>query len=261
MGKNIVITGSTRGLGFAMAEAFLRADCTVVICGTTTESVAAALQRLDSTQAQVFGHVCDVRNRDGVESLWNRAHERFGAIDIWINNAGISQQMLPLWEMDISDIEGLVHTNILGVIYGSQVAMQGMLRQGHGTIYNMEGAGSSGEHRGNLTVYGMTKCAVRYLTRGLAIEAAGTPILIGTLSPGMMVTDFLLSALPKRSELSSAARWIINILADYPATVAEFLVPKILNNRRRGAHFAWLTTPKVIWRFLSSPFVKRDLLP
>ena len=264
MSKRIVITGGTRGLGFAMAREFLNAGCDVALCGTTAERVASALQQLDSPkgpEGQVYGDVCDVRNREAVEIFWNRVHAKFGAIDIWINNAGISQQMLPLWEIETADIEALVHTNILGVIYGSQVAMQGMLRQGYGAIYNMEGLGSAGEHRGKLTLYGTTKCAVRYLTRGLSIEAEGTPILIGTLSPGMMITDFLLSALPDRSQQSAAARRIINTLADRPETVAKFLVPKILTNRRRNAHFAWLTTPKVLWRFLSLPFVRRDLLP
>ena len=264
MSKNIVITGGTRGLGFAMAGEFLNAGCAVALCGTTAERVASALQRLDpprGSAGQVYGDVCDVRNREAVEIFWNRVRGEFGAIDIWINNAGISQQVLPLWEIETADIEALVHTNILGVIYGSQVAMQGMLRQGHGAIYSMEGLGSGGEHRGKLTLYGTSKCAVRYFTRGLSIEAEGTPILIGTLSPGMMVTDFLLSALPDRSQQSSATRRMINTLADRPETVAKFLVPKILTNQRRNAHFAWLTAPKVLWRFLSLPFVRRDLLP
>jgi short-subunit dehydrogenase len=133
-----------------------------------------------------------------------------------------------------------------------------MRKQGGGQIYNLEGWGSDGKRRNALTVYGTTKRAVRYFTRGLADELEGESVLVGTLSPGMMVTDFLTAPMVGMEDAEPMRR-IVNILGDRPQTVAEYLVGKILGNRRNHAYFVWLTTAKIIGRFLMAPFRKRDL--
>ncbi len=96
-------------------------------------------------------------------------------------------------------MDRLIRTNLLGTIHGSRAAMRGMLAQGGGAIYNLEGWGSDGKRRGGLAVYGTSKCAIRYFTLALADEAAGTPVLVGTLSPGMMVTGFLTGPMGRMS--------------------------------------------------------------
>jgi len=256
----IVITGSTRGLGFALAEEVLGYGCRVTVSGRTPESVQAALERLRSHGQRVQARVCDVSDPGRVQGLWDEAVGQWGRVDIWINNAGIAQEYVPAWELEPEAIARLISTNLLGTICGSRAALRGMIAQGGGAIYNLEGWGSNGARRNGLTVYGTSKSAIRYFTRGLADEAAGTPVLVGTLSPGMMLTDFLTRPMQRMAEGEERRmRRVVNILGDHPQTVARFLVPRILANRRHRAHFAWLSGARAMGRFLTAGLRRRDL--
>jgi NAD(P)-dependent dehydrogenase (short-subunit alcohol dehydrogenase family) len=260
--KVVVITGSTRGIGFGMAEAFLARYCRVVICGRTLESTQRAVERLVETYDgdQILGQPCDVRFHAQVQALWDAAIERFGRVDIWINNAGIGTDQQDLWTHDAEEIAAVTETNIVGTLYGCQVAMKGMLAAGAGQIYNMEGLGSDGRRVDGLTLYGTSKRAVRYLTAGLIEEAKGTPVIVGSLSPGMVTTDLLLSRYDRDTEAWERARRIFDILADRVETVAPWLVEQILSGSRHGVRHRWLTLPKLIWRFVSAPFRRRDVV-
>lgn len=139
--NNIVITGSTRGIGFGMADSFLARGCSVIVSGRTKESVERATEALRQNHLgeRVFGYPCDVRDPDLLESLWRMAQSKVGQVDIWINNAGLSGPQQMIKESSPAQAKEIVDTNLLGVIYGSQVAVRGMMLQGHGSIYNMEG--------------------------------------------------------------------------------------------------------------------------
>ncbi len=260
MSRAVVITGSTRGLGFALAAEFLLRGCRVTVSGRSAGGVEAALERLQAHGERVMGFPCDVTQEAQVEALWREAVRRWGGVDIWVNNAGVPHSTVPVWELPAAEAETLVRTNLLGTVQGSAVAMRGMLSQAHGQIFNMEGFGSDGRRRTGLTLYGTSKAAVRYFSRGLADEADGGPVLTGTLSPGMMVTDFLLGPMQRSGQAEQMKR-VINILADRPETVARFLVPRMLENRRQGARIAWLTGGKILFRFLTAPLRRGRLLP
>jgi NAD(P)-dependent dehydrogenase (short-subunit alcohol dehydrogenase family) len=260
----VVITGSTRGLGFAMAREFLERGCRVTICGRTPEGVQEALQRLKGYGERADGRACDVRRPEQVEGLWKAAAGRWGRVDIWVNCAGIPQAYVPAWELPTEEATRVVETNVLGVVHGSRVAMRGMRAQGGGAIYNVEGWGSNGQRRKGLTLYGATKRFLRYFTRGLADEAEGGPVLVGTLSPGMMVTEFLTGPMRRMAEGENPAeagrmRRVVNIIGDRPETVARFLVPRMLSNHRNRAQFTWLTGAKAMGRFLTAGLRRRDL--
>jgi NAD(P)-dependent dehydrogenase (short-subunit alcohol dehydrogenase family) len=259
--KHILITGSTRGIGFGLAKRFIEAGSKVSINGTTESSVNSAIQTLRKlySSAEVRGFVGDVGNYQETEMLWNDAVKSFGKIDIWINNAGIDQERKNVWDIDSAAFERIVKTNLLGVFNGSVVAFKKMLEQGEGKIFNMEGFGSDGMMREKMTLYGTTKSAVRYFTRSLAKEASKTPIMVGTLSPGMVVTDFLLKSIEANSEGAEKNKKIFNILADDVDTVTNFLSQEVLKNTKNNSHIIWLTKGKVLARFLRSPFIKRDL--
>jgi short-subunit dehydrogenase len=256
--KIIVITGSARGIGFALANEFLKTGNKVVITGKSIENLDKAAQKLIDYKDKTEFILCDVTDITSLENLGEKTLKKFGKIDIWINNAGINQPMIPVWEVDQTKIKDIVNTNILGVINGSKIAIELMLKQGYGFIYNMEGLGSSGEHRENTTLYGMTKCALRYFTRGLMEEIKDTNVKIGTLSPGIVITDFILEPMKNHKKTMEQAKKVFNILADRPETVASFLVPKMLKNNKNGAKFFYLTNRKAFYRFLTAPFNKRD---
>jgi NAD(P)-dependent dehydrogenase (short-subunit alcohol dehydrogenase family) len=259
--KTIVITGSTRGIGYGLADAFLAQGCVVTVSGRTEEAVERAVASLsrEHTFERVLGHTCDVTQFHEVRSLWDAARGCFGKVDIWINNAGVAHPQMKLWEFDPEILQAVVDTNLLGAMHGAHVALGGMLAQGFGSLYNMEGFGSDGRRMFGLTPYGTTKYGLAYLTDTLVEETAGTGLLVGALRPGMVATELLSGQFEGRPEDWERAKRIFNILADRAETVAPWLARKVLENTRSGVRFQWLTRHKLIARFLTAPFRKRDV--
>ncbi|WP_030909326.1 SDR family oxidoreductase [Streptosporangium amethystogenes] len=252
----VVVTGGTRGIGLGLVRELLSRDQRVAFCGRTDESVKKALAALDSDR--VLGMAADMADRTQVQALWDAAVDRFGSVDIWINNAGISQTRAPLWELPATEASAVVDVNLTGVVNGSAVAITGMIEQGRGHVWNMEGLGSDGRTVAGLSVYGASKRAVTYLTLALAKEVP-PGVSVGLLSPGMVVTDLLTHDYTP-DELAKAAR-IFNILADRVETVTPWLAEQALTRTRNGAHVRWLTQGKILARFASAPFSKRRVIP
>ncbi len=259
--KNVImITGSTRGIGYGLAEEFLKRNCAVVINGRSQDSVDKAVSTLSERYSAdaILGCACDVSNYEQVQAMWDATVARFSKVDYWVNNAGIDHNNVMFWELSPEDYQQVVDINLYGIMHASHIAIKGMTAQGHGQIFNMEGFGSGGRKRGGLTTYGTTKYALRYFTQSLQKEAKDKPVLIGTLSPGMVVTDLLMGGYTSEEEKERAKKFF-NILADKVETVTPYLVEEMLANTKDGTSIAWLTTPKIIWRFLTSRFIKRDL--
>jgi short-subunit dehydrogenase len=261
--KSVVITGSTKGIGLGLAKEFLKRGCAVALSGRSENKLEQEVKKLGEQFGvdKVLAKACDVTNLNQVRALWNAAKEKFGKVDIWINNAGMDTTMKVLWELDPAEIAPTVNTNITGLIYGTQVALQGMLEQGFGQIYNMEGFGSGDMMRPGMTVYGTTKRAVRYFTESMLEETKDTPVQIGTLGPGMVVTDFMIDGLKKMPQAQrEEVRVIYNILADKVETVVPFFVENILKNDKTGTKIDWLTPEKANERFNDETYLTRDLL-
>jgi len=259
--KHIIITGSTRGIGFGLAQAFLELGCTVTVSGRMQSSVDEAVGRLNEKhdRSHIDGCACDVRHLEQIRALWDRSIERFEKVDVWINNAGFSGSQAPVWKIPPDQALDIVQTNLLGVIYGSMVAIQGMLGQGFGGLYNMEGMGSDGRKHDGLSLYGTTKYGMHYFTECLVRETQGTPLVVGSLRPGMVITDMILKQYEGGSAEWERARRVFNLLADRVETVAPWLAAQILTNQRSGVCIRWLTKGKLVRRMLFSPFQKRDL--
>ncbi|WP_040796361.1 SDR family oxidoreductase [Nocardia higoensis] len=251
--KTVAITGGTRGIGLGLAWALLAAGHQVAVCGTNPERVEQVRAELPD-RALVF--VADVTDRDQLQKFWDAGCERFGRIDIWINNAGISHDRARAWELPATTAQAVVSTNLLGAMNGSAVAITGMAAAGGGHVWNMEGLGSDGRMVAGLGLYGATKRAVGYLSQALAKEAP-EGVSIGRLSPGMVVTDLLLHGY-SADELV-AVKKVMNILADKVETVTPWLAEQVVSQTRNGAHVRWLTTPKIAARFAMAPIRKRDL--
>jgi NAD(P)-dependent dehydrogenase (short-subunit alcohol dehydrogenase family) len=261
--KIVVITGSTRGIGYGLADAFLALGCVVTISGRSREVVDQAVAELSAKHGaeRILGYPCDVREYQQVQALWEAAKAHFGHVDIWVNNAGIGHPQVDLCQLSPERIEAVVGTNVLGTMYGSKVAVQGMLDQGFGAIYNMEGLGSGGggpRVQGTL-VYAVSKAALRYFDEALAQELRDTPLLVGALNPGMVATDLVTKPYEGRPEEWERARRIFNIIADRVETVAPWLARQMLDNERSGVRISRSSTWKVMGRFLASPFRKREL--
>ena len=193
--KTVVITGSARGFGFAMAKDFRRAQCNVVLSDINEENLKKAKQELEKieSEAKVALCVCDVTKSDDLEKLYQTAKDTFGGVDIWINNAGVNQPDLPVCMLTEKDIDFLLDVDLKGAINGSRIAFKNMVEQGYGQIYNVEGYGSNDTMKTGLTIYGTAKRAITYFTEALAKESDShydDKILVNRLTPGIMITDF-----------------------------------------------------------------------
>ncbi|MGW8144857.1 MAG: SDR family NAD(P)-dependent oxidoreductase [Anaerolineales bacterium] len=259
--KHVVITGSTRGIGYGLADAFLDLECSVTVSGRAQDKVdEAAAKLVDKYSGEsVIGIACDVRNLDQVQALWDKSIGRFNKIDIWVNNAGLSGPQMSAWEMPPRTAREIIETNLLGEIYGSMVAVNGMLTQGFGAIYNMEGMGSDGRMIEGLSYYGTSNAGRNYFNKSLIQETEGTSLIIGTLRPGMVITDLITEPYKDRPEEWEKDKRIFNILADRVETVSPWLASQMLNNKKHGAEISWSSRWKIIKRFLVSPFNRRDV--
>ncbi|MBQ7895792.1 MAG: SDR family NAD(P)-dependent oxidoreductase [Oscillospiraceae bacterium] len=262
--KNIVITGSSKGLGFEMARLFKAAGNNVVINGSNQQRLDAAVEKLSSLpgEGKVLGFRASVTESNELQQMINFAAEQLGSIDIWINNAGVNQPMEAIWELQESEIDSLIAIDLKGAIMGSKLAMEFMIKQGSGAIYNVEGYGSNDAMMLGLNMYGTTKRAITHFTQALAKESEerSTGVLVGRLSPGIMITDFTVKALGGKEniELPEKTKKVYNILGDLPDVVANFLVNQMLSNDKNNAHIQWLTNRKAAWRFMTSGFNKRN---
>jgi NAD(P)-dependent dehydrogenase (short-subunit alcohol dehydrogenase family) len=232
-----------------------------VVCADRLSEQAkeTAAQIAAATGRRTSGCLVDVADFKSAHDFIECAISEFGKVDIWINNAGLSGESGKVWEVSAKAARVPITTNILGAMYGSQVAMRGMLSQGYGAIYNMEGMGSDGRKHDGLALYGMSKYAVHYFTESLALEARDTPVIIGALRPGMVITDVIVDRYENRPEEWERAKKIFNVIADRIENVTPWLAAKMLANRKNGVVLAYSSTLKLFWRFLSSPFTRRDL--
>ncbi|MFI6866063.1 SDR family oxidoreductase [Nocardia sp. NPDC050406] len=251
--STVAVTGGTRGIGLGMVRALLAGGHRVALCGTDAERVAKVRADLGDNAVVV---VADVTDRAQLQYLWNEAVASFGTVDIWINNAGISHDRKPLWELPVDAARAVIDINFMGVLNGSAVAIAGMAGASGGHVWNMEGLGSDGRTVPGLATYGASKRAVTYLTKALAKEMPAG-VSVGLLSPGMVTTDLLTHGYADPAALAKA-RKVFDILADPVDTVAPWLAERAVHHTRNGAHVRWLTTPRIIGRFATAPFRRRN---
>ena len=255
MMKNVVITGSTRGIGLAMAAEFLKAGCNVTLSGRGEALSKETLDMFYNFSGKYIYIPCNVQEKSSLQNLWDASVSKWGKVDIWINNAGQNAPHKFSWETGETYTENTIKTNITGMIFGSQISAARMLEQGYGAIYSMEGLGSNDMIQPKTILYGTTKRALTYFMKALAKELEGTGVIAGRLSPGMMLTDFITKTpdgMHSDVITDEKFRKLFNILADKPETVAKFFIPKMINNTKNDAHFVWLTNKKAAWRFMTA---------
>ena len=259
----VVITGSSKGIGKGMAREFLQRGCNVVISARTQSTVDATVGELAAQfdADRVVGTTRDVTDIDQVQALWDLAVRTFGAVSHWINNAGMISDNRRFWEVEPDEMKTVILSNIIGHMYGVRVAMHGMEQQGSGAIYNFYGFGCNDEKQpAGMVTYGITKRAIRYMTECLIEETKDSPILIGSLMPGTVITDLMLKTIRtmpagQREQLKKS----FNIVADTVETVAPYLVEEILKNTTHGAEINWMPMEKFQARLKDPFYQSRDL--
>ena len=261
--KTVLITGSTKGLGLEMAKDFRRYGWNVMLNGTNSERLETAVRILKkiSGKGGVAGCRASVASAEELRELAAYTREKFGTIDIWINNAGVNQPMKAIWELTDDEINALIDIDLRGAVIGSKIAAQLMESQPHGGyIYNVEGYGSNDAMMLGLNMYGTGKRAVTHFTAALAkeLEERHSKVKAGRLSPGIMLTDFLTNALDgkQKIELPEKTKRFYGIAAEPPDDVAHFLVKNMLTNRKNNVRINRLTSVRLISHFFTSGFRK-----
>jgi len=265
--QTVVITGSTQGLGFGYAREFLVRGLNVVVSGRDPQSVARAVEQLAAEGAadRVSGCACDVADLAAVEALWTHAINRFGSVDIWLNNAGYARTGARFADTTPAEIESMVRANVIGSMNAAQVAIAGMQRQGHGKLYlTLGGGGASGRVVPGMSVYSTTKRAVKYFADCLVKERQeqrDSNILVGTISPGINLTEGMLREL---NQLPAADRRRalkqLNFLGEHVETTTPWIVERILGDSKQGNDITWLTTGRLLKRALGALFgARRDI--
>ena len=166
--------GVYKGIRTLLGKKFKEQGCNVVVSGVNEKNLAAALEELKEigpAETNVIAVPCDVTDPKQLRNLWDQAIQVFSAVDIWVNNAGVNSPNKPICELDESEISFILDVDLKGTVLGSRVAFAGMVQQGFGQIYNVEGYGSNDSMMTGLTMYGTTKRAVTYFTRSLAKES------------------------------------------------------------------------------------------
>ncbi|MGE5775280.1 MAG: SDR family NAD(P)-dependent oxidoreductase [Chloroflexota bacterium] len=227
--KVVLITGSTRGYGYAIAESMLDAGAIVAITGRSQEAVAEALASLQP-RGRVRGFLVDVRAEEQIYKLVDDVLQEFGHIDIWVNNAGYSNAAGMMLEMDPQDALDMFMTNDLGVLRCTQAIMQHMLLRKQGMLVNIYGQGSFLRPASPTGLYGATKAWMTSFTRSLAKELKGSGVQILGFSPGMLTTDMLTSPNvvgERGKEMLKNFGFVLRFLGKPPKYAADKLVNAI----------------------------------
>lgn len=189
LGKVAVITGGTRGLGLATARAFLAEGADVVVGSRSPASVERAVTSLGASE-RASGLLCDVADLAQVEALCAHAEARFGRLDVWVNNAGLSAPYGPTAAVPPDAFERVVRTNVLGTYHGSIVALHRFLPRHQGKLINILGRGDR-QPVPLQNAYAASKAWARHFTLALAREERASGVGIFAFNPGLMFTDLM----------------------------------------------------------------------
>lgn len=244
-GRTAVVTGSTRGLGFAMARRLGRAGATVVLAARSAADVETAVQRLRGEGIAAAGRACDVGELAEVEALRDEAL-RHGRLDIWVNNAGVSGVFGPTAYTPVDDFTRVVRTNILGTFHGSRVALPEFLAQGHGDLVNVYGRGDQGPVPLQ-NAYASSKRWVRQFTEALRMETKGTGVRVHGMNPGLVETELLgrVRSHPDYARRLAALPIVVGLWGQTPEAAARPILDLVTSDT---AEFRDLTRVRVLTR-------------
>ncbi len=190
-GKVAVVTGAASGIGEALAKAFAAEGMKVVVADIEDDRLAAVEKELTASGAEVLAVPTDVTQKDQIEALADKAYERFGAVHLLCNNAGVTSRSGHIWEIEDQDWAWVTSVNFYGVLHGLQVFVPRMIEAGEeGVIMNT--CSFVGLSTGTSSPYGVTKHALTRMTEGLHydLKAADSKLRAALLLPGAVASDF-----------------------------------------------------------------------
>ena len=258
--KVAIITGSTKGIGKAIAHEFVREGARVVITSSSNANVQAAL--LEFPPDSVYGCVCNVVSSFDMEQLIVDTVKRFGRVDVFINNAGISDTFSNITESDPDEWGRVIDTNLKGTYNGCRAAINYYLKEKRkGKIINMAGSGTDrGSNTPWISAYGSTKAAIARFTYAVAAEYRHTGLSVMLLHPGLVRTGMVSadSPTPELSRQLATFNTILDIFAQSPLVAAQLAVKLASgwSDSKTGLYLSALNGRRKKMLLLTYPFRK-----
>ncbi len=194
IGKTAFVTGSTRGIGLAIARAFHRAGASVAIVGRESERARSVAAELGERAA---GVACDVAQAEQVEAALAAAESGLGPVDILVNNAGLTRDNI-LLRLTEADWDAVLDANLKGAFHTTRIAIKGMMKRRSGRIINVTSVVGLTGNKGQAN-YAASKAGLIGFTKSVAKEYAGRGILANCIAPGYIETD-MTSGLPEAAK-------------------------------------------------------------
>jgi 3-hydroxy acid dehydrogenase / malonic semialdehyde reductase len=222
--KNTVvfITGASSGIGAACARAFAGEGARLLLAARRVERLAEidpSLRAAGSPDVRIFR--LDVQDRAAVERALAELPQEWQAIDVLVNNAGLSRGLEKLWEGKTQDWEEMIETNVKGLLWVTRAVVRGMVARGRGHVVNLGSTAGELAYPGG-SVYCGTKAAVNLINDGLRQDLMGTPVRVTCIEPGMVETEF--SEVRFHGDQERAAKVYTNITPLTPDDVADAIV-------------------------------------
>lgn len=239
-GKVVFITGASSGIGAACASAFAAEGARLLLCARRVEKLTALEPALLQAGAQaVHSFALDVTDRAAVPLALRALPQEWQAVDVLVNNAGLSRGLNKLHEGDIQDWEEMIDTNVKGLLYVTRAVVPGMVARGRGHVVSL------GSTAGRITypsgaVYCATKAAEKAISEGLKQDLMGTPVRVTTVDPGMVETEF--SKVRFRGDEERAAKVYQGITPLQPEDVADAILWAVTRPAHVNIHEIVMTT-------------------
>jgi len=186
--KVAVVTGGTKGIGYAIAESLVRAGASVFICARSREELEAAITSL-SEHGTAAGKMCDVRSEEQVKAVLESCERRFGGVDILVNNAGMGVMGKTVEEISPDEFRETLETNVFGVYYGCHHAIPMLRSRGGGYIINISSLAGQNPHP-RMAAYNASKYALNGFSEALMQEVRHDGIKVSYICPGSVNTEF-----------------------------------------------------------------------
>ena len=189
MGKIVLITGATSGIGLACARKFAENGDKLILTGRNQNRLEEIRNELTAKGTEVLIMAFDVRDREKAKKFIGELPAEWQKIDVLVNNAGLALGLEPEYAGDLDDWETMIDTNIKGLLTMTRLVVPGMVERNSGHIINIGSVAGDAAYAGG-NVYCATKAAVKALSDGLRIDVADTAIRVTNLKPGLVETNF-----------------------------------------------------------------------
>ena len=188
-GKAAIVTGASKGIGYAIAESFARAGANVLVCARNAEEIGRAAATLDGLgTGKVVGIPCDLRRYDEARKLIQKGVDEFDRVDILINNAGVGH-FAPVEEITVEQWQQIMETNLSGVFYACREAIPHMKRQGSGWIINIASLAGKNPFAGG-SAYNASKFGLVGFSEAMMLDVRQHGIRVNYIMPGSVATHF-----------------------------------------------------------------------